>query len=200
MEISIIAKSEEQAKMNAKAILKNEGCRNIEILGVSESPFCFEGLNGNVYSVQYKGLYHEQEQINIELLRKERNDILKLQKQLKKLSEQKMVLNKKIEKITRKCDHRVVVETRNELSDNDNYVIEEVRCLLCNKQFSSLYEVNFDEKFENRIHLESVDATSSEKTELAFNMFCDIKEQNPELSDSEIVELINNKPKQKVKK
>ena len=200
MEISIIAKNEEQAKRNAKAILKNEGYRNIEILEVSQVPFGFEGLNGNIFCVEYKGLCHDQQQINIELLKKERNDILKLQKQMKSLTEQKMVLTKKMEKFTKKCDHRIVVETRNELSDNDNYVIEEVRCLLCNKQFSSLYDVNFDEKFESRIHLENIDATSAEKTELAFDMFCEIKEQNPELNDSEVVEMINNKPKQKIKK
>lgn len=201
MRTCVIAEDSAQAKINAKLILKNEGYRNIEILNVKEAPIESNGLDGaKVYFVEYNGLYHKQEQINVDLLKKERNDVLKLYKQMKKLTEQKSALDKKMEKITKKCDHRIVVQTRNEMSDNDYYVDKEVRCLLCNKQFSSIYDVDFDDKFDNIIHFENMDVSSTEKIELAFNMFCEIKEENPELSDSEIVDKINNSSKQKVKK
>lgn len=200
MKINVIALNELQASKNAKSILKNEGYKDIEILEVTENDTNYSDEQGSkIYSVEFNGLFHQDEQINIELLKRERNEILKLYKQMKKITEQEMLLYKKLNKITKKCDHRVVVEVKNELSDNDVFVIKEAKCLLCNKRFSSFDDNDYD-SLENVIHFGDIDASSSEKTELAFNMFCQIKEANPELSDSEVVEKINNEPKQKVMK
>jgi hypothetical protein len=201
MKINVIALNESQAKKNAKSVLKNEGYKDIEIIELKEENIPYSDERGaKIYSVEYEGLYHQEEQINIELLKRERNEILKLYKQSKKILEQQSLVEKKLKKITKNCDHRVVVEVINEMTDNDIFVIKEANCLLCNKRFSSLNDTDEYNSLENVIHFGDIDASSSEKTDLAFNKFCQIKEENPDLSDSEVVELINNQPKKKLLK
>lgn len=137
--------------------------------------------------------------LEIDQLRKTREDITNLNLELSKIEEERTKILKKIKSIWISCSHEIIVKTQDK-NPSGNY-FNKAYCLICNQMYSAI-TWTFDSKFENIIHLEDKEfsnLTEDEKMKLAFEMFEEEREKNPELSDSRVVEIINDRLKNEIK-
>lgn len=101
-----------------------------------------------------------------------------------------------MEDIQSSCKHEIVVKTSS--ADIDDIKLDEAICLICNQKYSSIDFCFSGIQFENLIYFNDEkfnDITEEEKVEIALNLFYEEKGKNPELSDSKIVEIINERLK-----
>lgn len=137
-----------------------------------------------------------EKKIKIEELRRIRENITNLEYELSKIGEKKEKLQNKIQIIRDSCNHKVVVKTQKHDFEDDHF--DRATCLMCHQKYSSMVFYKFDDEFENIIYFDDAgfdNLTGEEKVELAFNMFEEERKNNPMLSDSKIVEIINDRIK-----
>lgn len=121
---------------------------------------------------------------------------MRLQDNIAELNKQKESLVLGLKQIQQKCSHRLAVKLQNyDFDDNWN----EAYCLNCNQHFHGPF-LNFDKQFQNIIHFEYLtfdgeQPTNEIKVEVALEMFRQEREKHPELSDAEIVAIINSQIK-----
>lgn len=131
-----------------------------------------------------------EKKINIEELRKTRENITNLEDELSKLRERKEKLQNKIQIIRDFCNHEVGVKTQDPYQKS---YFSKTTCLICNKEYGGPFT-----PFKYTIHFENKkfsSLTEEEKVLLTYNMFVEERKKNSELSDSNIVEIINDKLK-----
>lgn len=137
-----------------------------------------------------------EKKIEIEKLKSTRENLKNLELELSKIEETRGNILGKIERVCNSCSHDVVVKTqKNDLEDTH---FDRAICLICNQKYSSPVFYKFDNEFKNIIHFESEkfnNLTEEEKVDLAFNMFEEERKNNPDISDSKIVEIINDRLK-----
>lgn len=114
-----------------------------------------------------------------------RNEAVKIGEDIKFASKVKQDLTLKLINIQHCCNHNIVVRFRT------NERGREARCLCCNKAFYGSM-VGADFYFENIIDMQALE-TDEDKVTLALGMFAQTKTLNPNMSDKQIVEIINNK-------
>jgi len=136
------------------------------------------------------------ENIDLQELQQTREKAIRLQDDISELNKQKESLVLGLEQIQQKCSHRLAVKLQSyDFDDNWN----EAYCLNCNQRFHGPF-LNFDKQFQNLIHFEHLTFDGEQpideiKVEVALEMFRQEREKYPELSDAEIVALINEQIK-----
>lgn len=137
-----------------------------------------------------------EKKLGIAELKRARENLKNIELELSKISEQRKVLEDKISKIQNNCNHEVVVKTSK--SDFSDKFLARATCLICGQFYSSLVSYDLDKLFKNIIHFEDKkfsNLSDEEKVDIAYKMFEEEREANKELSDSKIVEIINDKLK-----
>lgn len=144
------------------------------------------------YKVQ---ISYEEEMIDTSKLIQTRAKAIELQKKIAELQKVKEQYLSQLGPIQDNCKHKVIVKLQKWDFDgacNDAY------CLECNSHFNGPGMI-FDSDFENIIHFEDLkdmELTSEKKMKIALKMFTKFKTEKPELSDSDIVEMINKQVKE----
>ena len=123
--------------------------------------------------------------INLDILKAVRLEALKLNEEIDFVSKVKEDLVLKLLNIRHNCEHEIVVRYNNVQTGR------EVRCLCCDKAFYGNI-VGADFYFKNIIDFQSLE-TQEDKVKLALTLIERERNENPELSISEIIEIINNK-------
>ncbi|MBP3635639.1 MAG: hypothetical protein J6J17_04235 [Bacilli bacterium] len=137
-----------------------------------------------------------EKKIEVENLKKTRENLKKLESELSKIEETRDEILEKMERVYNSCNHEIVVKTKANDSDDVNY--DKAICLICNQRYCNLFSFQFDKEFKNIICFDNEEFNSlseKEKVDLAFNMFEEERKNNPDISDSKIVENINNRLK-----
>lgn len=121
---------------------------------------------------------------DLDKLRLIRDEALKLNTKINSVEKIKQDLTLQLLTIQNNCNHNIVVRYQN------NETGREIRCLCCNKGFYGRL-VGLDFYFDNIIDLNL--ETDEDKVNLALELFIQEKQDFPDLSDTEIVKIINHK-------
>lgn len=142
-----------------------------------------------------------EKKIKLNELKNTRETLKVLESELSKINEQREKLLKKKEYIEGTCNHEIVVKLdKFDIAKNsmEEFTYKRAVCLLCNKIFGNPFRWDFDILFKNMIHFEDEEFSNiseEERIEIALKMFEEERKANPDLSDSKIVEIINNRLK-----
>lgn len=138
-----------------------------------------------------------EKKLEIDQLRKTKENLQSIELELSKLEEERKKLLRKRKNIQCSCNHKIIVQYQKNNLDT-HFHFYKASCLICSTKYSTSVPCKFDRKFKNIIHFddeEFSDIKEEEKIEIAYNMFVEEREANPEVSDSKIVEIINDKLK-----
>ena len=135
-------------------------------------------------------------QIDLYELNKTRSNVVRLGNAINALEKRKIMYFNEITKIQKECPHSVGVKLR-EYNVEESW--SEAYCLCCNAHFIGQSK-NTQGFFENTIDFKDVnferESLSEEvKVEIALEMFRQERANHPELSDAEIVAIINEQVK-----
>lgn len=191
--IEIYSLRANDAKEIAKKILEERGKKNIHI--GNAIPTQLEGDKGYQVEVSYEENILEQN-CDIEKMQYTYNKVNKISQEIEILNKQKELLNQEIKKIQQNCNHKIGLKVRKRQGRN---LWDEAYCLNCNIHFNTPF-INIDTEFQYLIHfetgfIEEKELTTEEKSQIVLCRFREIREENPFLSDKEIVDQINQEIK-----
>ena len=168
------------AEETAKEDLHMQGKTDIEIKS------CLEQEHGFEVKVDYR-----EGQIDLETLFLQRCKAAECRNTLAMLAVQQEKYISKLENITKNCSHQVGVLLKEEdiLDDEPG----KLQCLFCGTVFGST--IHASEFVDNIIDLTKMEyvGTDETKVQIAFEMYMEVRTDNPELTDAEIVSIINNR-------
>ena len=136
------------------------------------------------------------EKIDLISLERTRKNIIMIERSMKEMARKMQSLIDEKSQVQKSCNHVLGVNLR-EYNIEDSWVY--ACCLNCNRYFTG-QEINNSGFFQNAIHFEElafdgVELEDEIKVEIALEMFRQERVNHPELSDAEIVAIINEQIK-----
>ncbi len=135
----------------------------------------------------------------MENLNRIRNEIKLLEYKKQRIEAVSRRIDNKIDFIRDNCSHELVVKT---MSYKNMYgvALHEAHCLVCDKKFfgTNYFNDDFEKRFSNLIYYDTEEKSTSEKIDECLYNYNEIIRQNPNVTNEEICEKINNKIKQKM--
>ncbi len=195
-EFDVCVSSPQAARKHVEEKLEKMGIKNANFDSIIFTDL--GGYNGYKVKISYNQTVKIVVKTDVEKMRIIRQNTALLKNALVEIDKKREELAKKLKSVQDNCRHDLLVQLKpydNETTDNPYY------CLICNRLFPDqfiLYEKCPTRQF---IHFENLSGlTYEEKSQLAFDIFKKLKQENPDYDNEQIVSMINEEAKQKVKK
>lgn len=189
-EIKVCVASEEVAKEYAKYELEKKGIQDFQIDSTTLTDI--EGNIGYNIQVSYHKLGEQDTQMNLEEIKLIREEAKSLQQELVDLEKKKEEISEELKGIQDKCNHEIIVQLK---TYDPASIYNPSCCLICNQHFNDQF-IHYDRRNKGMpaytIHFENLlNIPEEKKVQIAFQVFEELREEHPELSDGEIVQMIN---------